>query len=142
MQREAWLGPVREGDVSVMAAFWDLGYRGASFKRLNRVRKFLCVVHKSDLVACDGRTVMNDVLNRLEGESIRHRFPTEQPEGRDFNLWRAAVSQLCSGKFLLQPVGRYLANPHFDWQWTATSDRRVLYRQRLDSGEDRTDVFS
>ena len=67
MAKKEAMGPVREGDVSVMAAFWDLGFRGADFQRLNRVRKFYCVAHKSDLVACDGRTVMDDLFNRTEG---------------------------------------------------------------------------
>ena len=98
-QREAWLGPVRDGDVALMLAFWDLGYRGTDLKRLNRVRKFLCVLHKSDLCLCDGRTVMTDVFNRVEGESARHRFPIEQPEGRDFNLWKTAVGQLLRENF-------------------------------------------
>ena len=101
MQKGAWLGPVREGDVALMLAFWDLGYRGTDLKRLNRVRKFLCVLHKSDLCLCDGRTVMTDVFNRVEGESARHRFPIEQPEGRDFNLWKTAVGQLLREKILI-----------------------------------------
>ena len=31
MEKEIALGPVREGDVTVNAAFWDVDYRGADF---------------------------------------------------------------------------------------------------------------
>ena len=39
MAEDLALGVVREGDVPVNAAFWDLGFWGAELKRLNRVRK-------------------------------------------------------------------------------------------------------
>ena len=141
MAKKEAMGPVREGDLSVMAAFWDLGFRGSDPQRLNRVRKFCCVVHKSDLVACDGRTIMDDLYTRTEGESTGHSFPIEQPEGRDFCLWKRAVGLLCREGKLLQEVGKYVQVPHIKWQWSSSIDRTVLYRQRLDGGEDRTDVF-
>ena len=98
-----------------MAAFWDMGFRGTDLKRINRVRKFLCLLHKSDLVACDGRTVMDEVYDRTEGESTGHRFPMEQPEGRDFCLWTRAVEVLCREGKLLQEVGKYVKIPHVRW---------------------------
>ena len=74
MQSETQLGPVREGDVSLTLAFQDMGYRGADLKKLNRVRKYLCLVHKSDLVASDGVTVIQEVLECEPGYSERHKF--------------------------------------------------------------------
>ena len=141
MAKEEAVGPVREGDVSVMVVFWDLGFRGADFRRLNRVRKFYCVAPTSDLVACDGRTVMDDLFSRTEGESTGHRFLIEQPESRDFCLWKRAVGLLCREGILLQEVGKYVQAPHMEWQWSSSMDRTKLYRQRLDGYEDRTDVF-
>lgn len=84
---------------------------------------------------------MDDVFDRRVGESARHRFPVEQPESRDFNLWQMTVNLLCREEKLLQGVGKCLAEPHFDWQWSAARERTTLYRQRLDGGEDTTDVF-
>ena len=84
---------------------------------------------------------MKEVYARTEGESIGHRFPMEQPEGRDFCLWTRAVELLCREGKLLQEVGKFMKFPHVRWQWSSSMDRTVLYRERLDGGEDRTDVF-
>ena len=89
-----------------MAVFLDMGFRGAEFWWLNRARKFYWVMHNSALVACDGRSVMNDFFSRVEGESTGHRFPIEQSESRDFCLWKCAVGLLCREGKLLQKVGK------------------------------------
>ena len=99
-------GSMREGDVAVMAVFLDMGFRGAEFWRLNRVRKFYWVMHKSALFACDGRTIMNNHFRRVEGVSTGHRCPIEQPESRDFCLWKCAVGLLYREGKLLQKVGK------------------------------------
>ena len=78
------------------------------------MRKFYCVAHKSDLVACDSRTVMGDFFSRIKGKSTGHRFPTEQPESRDFYLWKRAVGLLCREGKLLQEVGTYVHAPHME----------------------------
>ena len=77
--------------MSINAAFWDPGFRGIELQRLNKIRKLYCLIHKSDLVACDGCTVMDDMFNRLEGKSVEYKFPIEQPESRDFSLWKRAI---------------------------------------------------
>ena len=108
------LGPVREGDVFLMSAFWDMGFRGTDLKRLNRVRKFLCLVHTSDLVVCDGRTITDEIYARAEGESTGHRFPREQLEGSDFCLWKRAIELLSKEGKLLQEIGMYMKFPTVD----------------------------
>lgn len=113
--RDEALGHVRDCDVYVMTAFWDLGFRGADFRRLNRVCKYHCVIHKSDLTACDGRTVLDLVFRRVDGQSTRHRFPLEQPEGGNLCLWKRAVELLCVQRRLRQEVGRYLQHTYMDW---------------------------
>ena len=84
---------------------------------------------------------MDEVHDRTEGESTGHRFPMEQPEGSNFCLWKRAVDLLSREGKLLQEVGKYVKFPHVRWQWSASMDRTVLYRERLDGGEDRTYVF-
>ena len=72
---------------------------------------------------------------------MEHKFPVKQPEHRDFSLWKRAIGFLYREDKLFHEVGKYVKAPHLDWQWSALADRAVLYRQWVDGGEDRTDVF-
>ena len=52
------LQPVREGDSSLMCLFYDAGFTGKqALEALNVVRRFKNVLHLSDLLLCDGKTI-------------------------------------------------------------------------------------
>ena len=84
---------------------------------------------------------MDSVFDRDPGESLLHKFPHEQPEAKDFRLWKEAVGKLCSGKFLCQVVGKYLKEPHTHNLWSSSMNRKTLYKERVEAGEDMTDVY-
>ena len=66
---------VREADVALVFTLWDPEYRGMYFKRLDRVREFLCLIHELDLVACDGIAVPGKVYERVKESSEGYEFP-------------------------------------------------------------------
>ena len=54
--------PVRQGDRSIIDVVIEKGYRGKPLESINVVRKFLNLIHLSDLVLCDGTTLSDEVL--------------------------------------------------------------------------------
>ena len=62
---------------------------------LNVVRRFKNVLHLSDLLLCDGKTVdSNFALPRDYEPSTSHRFPKETPRFSDFAQWETALRSL------------------------------------------------
>ena len=52
--------PVQQGDQSVIDVVIEKGYRDKTLKSVNVVRKYLNLMHLSDLVQYDGRTFFED----------------------------------------------------------------------------------
>ena len=49
--------PVRQGNRSVIDVAIEAGYRGDNLESANVVRKSLHLIHVSDFVLCDGKTL-------------------------------------------------------------------------------------
>ena len=49
--------PVRQGDRSIIDVAIEVGYRGDKLDSVNVVRKSLNLIHVSDLVLCDEKTL-------------------------------------------------------------------------------------
>ena len=56
------LGPARKGDKALMAEFVRVGYKQAELLSLNIVRMHKMVIHLSDIVMCDGKTIRRSIL--------------------------------------------------------------------------------
>ena len=59
--------PVRVGDGSLMALFFQFPFDHRQAERFNRVRHFKGVVRVSDIISCDGRTVEPSMLDNTSG---------------------------------------------------------------------------
>ena len=57
----------------------DGGFAGSTLEALNVVRLDQTVVHMSDLVHCDGKTIDRSILTRQQIRSDLHIFPREEP---------------------------------------------------------------
>jgi hypothetical protein len=77
------LKPVRKGDKSLMSEFMRIGYRHDNLLSLNIMRMYKKVIHLSDIVMCDGKTIMLEMLTDLPGQSNVHKFPTQKPTKAD-----------------------------------------------------------
>ena len=71
--------PVRRDDQALMFLFYLAGYTGNELERLNRVRKLKCLLHLSDILKCDGKSLRDGVLGRDYFNSLTHKFPLERP---------------------------------------------------------------
>ena len=61
------LGPVQRGDKSLMSEFVKAGYIKADLLSLNIVRMHKMVIHLSDIVRCDGKTIKPSMLSAAAG---------------------------------------------------------------------------
>ena len=68
----------RIGDATIMDRFIQTGIHGKQLEILNRLRYFKKVILLSDIVHCDGKTIISSVLDYNKGHSHR-KFPTEKP---------------------------------------------------------------
>ncbi len=63
------LKPVRKGDKLLMSEFMWIGYRHDNLLLLNIMRMHKKAIHLLDIVMCDGKTTMSEMLTDLPGQS-------------------------------------------------------------------------
>ena len=68
-QSEYRLGPVRRGDKSLMSEFVRVGYAKADLLSLNIAQIHKMVIHLSDIIRCDGKTIKQSMLLASAGMS-------------------------------------------------------------------------
>ena len=94
---------------------------------LNRVRKFLGLLHTLELVLADGRTLNKEVFARTPFDSTLHKFPLEYPTPGDFWVWESALREFFPGRPLAGQLGPLLRVPHQVKSWFASEDEQRLY---------------
>ena len=104
----------RENEPTVMDLFLSQGiWDRLELAILNRVRRYLKVFFRSDLIACDGQSVRADMLSRRPGVSTWN-FSKEEPTTKDFKLWETAIRSISSSTLTFQsqfgPLRRVPAN--------------------------------
>ena len=98
--------PVRQGDRSIVDVAIEKGYRGKPLESINVVWNHLNLMHLSDLVLCDGKTLPDEVLEASGQMAINVTFPKEKPTRNDKSLWMQFLGTLIDDhKTLLQPLG-------------------------------------
>jgi hypothetical protein len=90
------------------------------------------LIHVSDIIKCDGKTL--DEFNTSDSIEVSeaHTFLREQPTESDFRLWNEAMIKLCSGSTSLPYIlGNFLHKPHLPWSWYTTAEADCLYCEKL-----------
>ena len=96
------LKPIRQGDSSLMSEFIRFGdLSPTDLGSLNIMRMHKKVIHKSDIVLCDGQTIKADMLTGSPGHSDYHKFPTQHPSTADLTIWNTAIRRLSSAFLVL-----------------------------------------
>ena len=85
-QSEYRLCPVRRGDKSLMSEFVQAGYTKADLLLLKIVWMLKMVLHLSDIVRCDGKTIKLSMLSASVEKSEAHKYPVQRPTPTDMNL--------------------------------------------------------
>jgi hypothetical protein len=86
------LRAVRCGDISLMYEFMHTGnFSQPGQISLNIMRMHKKVIHKLDIVLCDGKTIKAEMLTDQPGHFDVHEFPTQRPTPADLNLWKLAL---------------------------------------------------
>jgi hypothetical protein len=68
---------IRKGDKSLMSEFMRFGeFTRTDFVALNITRMHKNVIHISDIVLCNGKTIKPEMLTSSPGQSDMHQFPT------------------------------------------------------------------
>ena len=76
------------------------------------------VIHKSDIVLCDGRTIKADMLTSSPGHSNYHKFPTPCPTTADLTIWNTAIFRMSSAFLVLAvKLQEYVGTPHSSPLW-------------------------
>ena len=97
----------------MISEFPRMGFSGKDLKGLKVVTHHKCVVHLSDIVCCDGRTINRGMLTTEKGNSEGHRFPHEKPMRSDFKLWNDALRALTNGTLRLKStLEMFVREPH------------------------------
>ena len=135
------LHPAREGDRSLTELFSCAGFVGRDLEALTIFRHFKCVVHLSDILCCDGKTVDPEMLEFTPGKS-KYKFPYQKPRREDWELWKLALRHTTSSHYTLtSALGLFLQEPHQLGQWRISSDANQLCRRLLDSDTPRWAIF-
>jgi hypothetical protein len=112
---------MRYGDVSL-----------TELVSLNIMRMHKKVIHKSDIVLCDEKTIKADMLTDFPGHSDYHKFPTQHLTPADLSIWKTALCKL-SSKFHVLTVKflEYISPPHVLLRWLLNNFGMILHHNIL-----------
>jgi hypothetical protein len=81
------------------------------------------VIHLSDIVLYDGKTIKLKMLLDLPGQSNTHKFPHQCPTPADLSLWKRALRKVSSEfHILMVPLQDYASPPHDLPWWMLNND--------------------
>jgi hypothetical protein len=99
---------------------------------LNIMCKHKKVIHKSDIVLCDGKTIKAEMLPVSPGHSDYHKFPTQHPTPADLAIWNTALCRLSSAFLVLMvKLQEYIGPPHSSLLWLLNNLGTTLHHNMV-----------
>ena len=96
----------------------DHNLKDSFLKSVNRTRCYLKVFSLADITSGDGKIIKKEhTVRGMKPVDSEWDWPTEQPCFKDFGNWKKAIQILNENNVLLDSLGRWLAQPHFKWNW-------------------------
>ena len=93
-----------------MSEFVKAVYTKADLLSQNIVQMHKMVIHLSDIVRCDGKTIKPSMLSAAAGMSDAHKFPLQRPTPMDMALWTTALRRISSEFYgLTIPLQEYIS---------------------------------
>jgi hypothetical protein len=94
------------------------GFSPTDLVSLNIMCMHKKVIHKSDIVLCDGKNIKAEMLTDLPGLSNSHKFLTQRPTPADMVIWKSALRKLSSDFLVLMvKLQEYISTPHLLPLW-------------------------
>ncbi len=111
--------PIRQGDSSLMSEFICFGdLSSTDLVSLNIMHMHKNVIHKSDIILCDGKTIKAEMLTGSPGPSDSHKFPTQRPTPANLAIWNTTICRLSSAFLILTvKLQEYIGPPHLSQLW-------------------------
>jgi hypothetical protein len=105
---------------------------------LNIVWMYKMVIHLSDVVMCNGKTIKRSVLLANVGKSEAHKFPVQPPTPTDMNLWTTALQRISSKFYVLTlPLQEYtISIKHSKPSWQLNQNGDILHHNIKMNGQD------
>ena len=120
-----------------MSEFVRVGYTKAELLSLNIVRMHKMVIHLSDIVRCDGKTIKQSMLLASAGISDAHKFPLQRPTPTDMTLWTTALRRISSEFYVLTlPLQEYISIKHSKPTWRLSNNGDILHHNIKMNGRD------
>jgi hypothetical protein len=107
------LKPIRQGNKSLMSEFLRYKDFGIDdFVSLNIMRMHILVIHVSDIVLSNGKTIKPEMFLDLPGHSCVHQFPHQRLTPADLSIWKMALRKISSEIHILTvPLQKYIRSP-------------------------------
>jgi hypothetical protein len=86
------------------------------------------VIHKSDIILCDGQTIKADMLTGSPGHSDYHKFPTQHPTTANLIIWNTAICRMSSAVLVITvKLQEYVDPPHSSPLWLLNNFGTTLH---------------
>ena len=121
--------PIRIGDVPIMECILRHDFCQDDVVSINIVRHFKQVYFLSDLVCCDGTSLLPDIWKCDTTVASSYTFPRECPTAADFAVWNTAIDCIFGTTRCLTPrLGPFLRLPprHTHWKTNISRDSLTL----------------
>ncbi len=130
------LRAVCQGDISLMSEFMCSGnFSQPHLIFLNIMHMHKKVIHKSDIVPCNCKTIKEETLTDQPGRSDVHQFPTQRPTPAGLNLWKLALCKLRSEFHMFTvKLQEYISPPH-NHPWWMLNDIGTILHHNIVQGD-------
>ncbi len=119
------------------------GFSPTDLVSLNIMHMRKKVIHKSDIVLCDGKTIKAEMLTDLPGHSDSHKFPTQCPTPADLVIWKTALCKLSSNFLVLTvKLQEYISPPHLLPLWLLNNLGMTLHHNIVRGNKLYHEVYS
>jgi hypothetical protein len=123
------LKPIRRGDKPLISKFLrykDFGIDDVVLLNIMRMHKK--VIHVSDIVLSNGKTIKLEMFSDLPGHSCIYKFPHQHPTPADLSIWKMALRKISFEIHILTvQLQEYVSLPHDLPRWLLSNDGTILH---------------
>jgi hypothetical protein len=95
---------------------------------LNIMKMHKKVIHVSNIVLLDGKTIKPEMFLDLPSHSDVHKFPHQPPTPANLSIWKMALHKISSEFYALTiPLQEYISPPHDLPRWLLSDDGLILH---------------